>query len=56
MCGKPDWCSLSADGTLAACRRVEQGAWRSKTDKSGTPVYLHRLTGAAPAPSVPLSH
>jgi hypothetical protein len=53
VCGKPDWCSLSADGTLAVCRRVEVGCWKSKTDKSGTPVYLHRLDGAAPAPSVP---
>jgi hypothetical protein len=26
VCGRPDWCSLSADGTLAACRRVEAGA------------------------------
>jgi hypothetical protein len=53
VCGKPDWCSLSADGTLAACRRVEAGCWKSKTDKAGAPVYLHRLTGAAPAPPVP---
>jgi hypothetical protein len=51
-CGKPEWCSLSADGTLAACRRVEAGCWRSKMDRAGTPVYLHRLAGN-PVPLAP---
>jgi hypothetical protein len=46
-CGKTNWCTLSADGRLAACRRVEAGAWRTKTGKDGTPIYLHRLNGAA---------
>jgi hypothetical protein len=53
ICGKDSWCGVSADGRLAACRRVEVGAWKSKTDKSGAPVYLHRLDGAGPALSVP---
>jgi hypothetical protein len=30
---------------LAACRRVEAGAWKVKTDRGGAPVYLHRLDG-----------
>jgi hypothetical protein len=37
---------VSADGTLAACRRIEAGCWRTKTDRNGTPVYLHRLDGS----------
>jgi hypothetical protein len=56
VCTAPDWCSISADGALAACRRVESGCWRSKTDRNGTPVYLHRLAdsgGRPPPPSRP---
>jgi hypothetical protein len=53
ICGKPEWCSVSGDGRLAACRRVEQGG-RTKTDKDGAAYYLHRLNGtdlpAAPPP------
>jgi hypothetical protein len=41
---------VSADGALAACRRVEAGAWRNKTDRAGVPVYLHRLDGTARVP------
>jgi hypothetical protein len=48
VCGKGDWCCLSTDGRLAACRRVETGCYRSKADKAGTPVYLHRVEGGAP--------
>jgi hypothetical protein len=44
---------VSADGALAACRRVEAGAWRTKTDRAGVPVYLHRLDGAARQSSAP---
>src|SRR5262245_28337100 len=47
VCGKGDWCSISADGRLAACRRVEAGCWKAKADKAGTPVYLHKLDGSA---------
>ncbi len=54
ICNKPDYCSISTDGRLGACRRVEVGAWKSKIDKAGTPVYLHRLddstTPFAPPP------
>jgi hypothetical protein len=45
---------VSIDGRAVACRRIEQGAYRSKHDKDGAPYYLHRLTGtelsAAPPP------
>lgn len=45
ICSHGDWCGVSADGTLAACRRIEQGCYKSKNDKSCVPVYLHRLNG-----------
>lgn len=43
ICGKRDWCSVSVDGHMAACRRVEQGGL-VKADKGGAPYYLHHLT------------
>src|SRR5262249_2638383 len=43
VCKRPDWCCLSADGTVARCMRVEQGCFRSKEDKAGNRYYLHRL-------------
>src|SRR6516164_9771720 len=56
ICGKPKWCSVSADGRLAACRRIEQGAYRTRQDKDGALYYLHRLTGTeSPAAPPPLS-
>ena len=57
ICGKPDWCSESVDGRLAACRRVEVGSWKSKLDRNGAACYLHRLDGTASsaAPSPPVS-
>ncbi|MBI1913615.1 MAG: DUF927 domain-containing protein [Planctomycetes bacterium] len=54
ICKHADWCSLSADGALAKCMRVEEGCWRSKTDRDGVPYHLHRLAGAdRPAPPPP---
>jgi hypothetical protein len=44
ICRKPDWCSVSTDGSLVACRRIESGALKTKQDKNGVPVYLHRLS------------
>ncbi|HTU19242.1 MAG TPA: DUF927 domain-containing protein [Gemmataceae bacterium] len=55
VCKKTDWCAVTADGQLARCQRVEQGAFRIDTDVNGTPYYLHRLTDAArPAVVLPL--
>ncbi len=50
VCKRADWCRLSADGKLAACRRVEQGAARVKTDKAGAPVYIHRIGDSTDPP------
>jgi hypothetical protein len=43
VCEATDWCAYTADGRLARCQRVEQGAWKTGTDKTGTAYYLHRL-------------
>ncbi len=47
ICGKPDWCSLSSDGTVALCRRVAEGGVR-RVDRAGVEYWVHRL---APTPS-----
>jgi hypothetical protein len=41
VCSKPDWCSVSADGTVAVCMRFESGHQLSNMG------WLHRLTDAA---------
>lgn len=45
ICKEADWCSVSADGALAKCMRIEEGCWRSGQDRNGTRYYLHRLGG-----------
>src|SRR4051794_26071957 len=44
-CGKPDWCSVSADGNKAICRRKDGGAGVRRTDKSGQDYWLYELDG-----------
>lgn len=44
VCSHKDWCSLSDDGSLAFCMRVERGSF--KTAANG--AHMHRLTEAAP--------
>jgi hypothetical protein len=43
VCEKPDWCSVSADGCLAICMRVERGSVR-RTRNDG---FLHRLRASS---------
>src|SRR6516164_10529035 len=43
ICKKPDWWSVSIDGSVVKCMRVEQGCWRSGTDRTGARYYLHRI-------------
>src|SRR5438045_1261756 len=43
VCKAPDWCCVSADGTIAKCMRVEDGCFRSKEDRNGGRYFLHRL-------------
>ena len=40
ICGKADWCKVSADGAVALCGRVQQGSFQEAKGGTG---YLHRL-------------
>lgn len=44
ICEKPKWCSVSADGEVAICMRIQKGAIK-ETRNNG---YLHRLLGPRP--------
>jgi hypothetical protein len=50
ICGKPDWCSVSADGAVAICPRVES---RRRCGEAG---YLHRLIDAPAGPRRHVRH
>jgi hypothetical protein len=45
VCGKPDWCSVSADRKRAICRRKDDGSGVLRTDKSGQDYWLYELNG-----------
>ena len=45
VCGKSDWCSVSADGKKAICRRKDDGTGVRRTDKSGQDYLLYELNG-----------
>jgi hypothetical protein len=45
VCGKSDWCSVSADGKKAICRRKDGGDGVRRTDKSGQDYWLYELNG-----------
>jgi hypothetical protein len=45
ICGKPDWCLISVDGAVAACMRIDVGAFKRKVSRSGQTFHLHRLNG-----------
>ena len=44
VCGKPDWCGVAADGSAAACMRVEAGSARRLRNGA----WLHRFGGNDP--------
>jgi hypothetical protein len=54
ICNKPDWCAVTADGAMVRCQRVEQGAFKTGTDKAGVVYYLHRQNGDGPRPAAAL--
>ncbi|MGF1582780.1 MAG: DUF3854 domain-containing protein [Gemmataceae bacterium] len=53
ICAKTTWCSVKADGTVALCRRIQEGADRTKADKNGTEYYVHTLTDGPRTPAPP---
>ncbi len=53
ICGKPDWCSVSADGAWAVCRRLETGTGTHKTDAAGWDYWVYRLTDGPTTSSPP---
>ena len=50
-CGKPDWCSVSADGKKAVCRREGNGSGVRKVDRSGQEYWLYEPNGHGEARS-----
>jgi hypothetical protein len=59
ICGKPDWCSRTADGRVAVCRRnphsATHGAGDRRVDRSGGEYWLYRLGPALSPPGPPPS-
>jgi Domain of unknown function (DUF3854) len=52
ICKHGDWCSVTADGTLASCMRIAAGSFKTGADKNGAPFHLHRLNGSSrPSPA-----
>ncbi len=47
ICSKPDWCTISADGAIAVCMRVES----DRMAKNGG--FIHRITDAPIRPLPP---
>src|SRR5215208_6293315 len=45
VCGKSDWCSVSADGKKAICRCKDDGSGVLRSDKPGQDYWLYDLNG-----------
>lgn len=46
VCGKPDWCRVTSDRAIVACRRESKGAYKREPDKNGATIYFHHRRGA----------
>ena len=58
VCGKPDWCGVAADGSAAACMRVEVGGARRLRNgawlhRFGPPTGPRPVAGRLPVPTPP---
>src|ERR1700723_296130 len=49
ICQRFGDCSISADGEVACCRKIEEGSFKMKEDRNGRACYFHRLTGDRPS-------
>lgn len=49
ICNRPDWCSVTADGSVACCMRVADGAVVHKDLGHGI-GHIHRLSGGIEPP------
>ena len=43
ICGKPSWCSINEDSSIAICRRVESYNSTRKVDSAGVEYFVHIL-------------
>ena len=53
ICGKPDWCSISDDGAVAMCRRLDTGEGQPHIDRAGSDFWVYRLDGTAKTYTAP---
>jgi hypothetical protein len=53
ICGKPDWCRVSADGQWAICRRLDTGDGHRKVDKAGMEYWVYHLHHDQPSRPLP---
>src|SRR5688572_968595 len=59
ICGKPDWCSRSADSRFHLCRRQGGPGAIERKDKNGTLFWLYPQGNASPRQDIsplPLVH
>lgn len=54
ICGKPDWCSVSDDGTWVVCRRADNGEGTHKVDKAGGDYWVYCLAEGPRTPPLEL--
>jgi Domain of unknown function (DUF3854) len=54
ICGKPDWCRISADGQWAICRRLDTGEGHRKVDKVGVDYWVYHFHGDQTPTLMPL--
>src|SRR5262245_17622546 len=51
ICRRPDWCSVSSDGDVCKCMRIQEGSFQTIHQDDGQTGYLHRLREAAAMPT-----